>query len=44
MLRTAIAGGGDIRVGSGDTVVLADGTPVTSNAELVAAAVALTGG
>jgi uncharacterized protein (DUF849 family) len=36
--------GRDIRIGLEDTVLLADGTPATSNAELVAAAVALTVG
>jgi uncharacterized protein (DUF849 family) len=41
VLRAAVALGRDIRVGLEDTVVLADGTPATSNAELVAAAVAL---
>jgi uncharacterized protein (DUF849 family) len=44
VLRAAVALGRDIRVGLEDTVVLADGTPATSNAELVAAAVALTVG
>jgi len=44
VLRAAVALGRDIRVGLEDTVVLADGTPATSNAELVAAAVALATG
>jgi uncharacterized protein (DUF849 family) len=44
VLRAAVALGRDIRVGLEDTVVLADGTPATSNAELVAAAVALAAG
>jgi uncharacterized protein (DUF849 family) len=44
VLRAAVALGRDIRVGLEDTVVLADGTPATSNAELVAAAVALASG
>jgi uncharacterized protein (DUF849 family) len=44
VLRAAIALGRDIRVGLEDTPVLADGTPATSNAELVAAAVALAAG
>jgi uncharacterized protein (DUF849 family) len=44
VLRAAIALGRDIRVGLEDTVVLADGTPASSNAELVAAAVALAAG
>jgi uncharacterized protein (DUF849 family) len=44
VLRAAIALDRDIRIGLEDTVVLADGTPATSNAELVAAAVALTVG
>jgi uncharacterized protein (DUF849 family) len=44
VLRAAVALGRDIRVGLEDTVVLADGTPATSNAELVAAAIALAAG
>ena len=44
VLRAAVALGRDIRVGLEDTVVLADGTPATFNAELVAAAVALAAG
>ena len=44
VLRAAVALGRDIRVGLEDTVVLGDGTPATSNAELVAAAVALAAG
>jgi uncharacterized protein (DUF849 family) len=42
VLRAAVALGRDIRVGLEDTVVLADGTAATGNAELVAAAVGLT--
>ena len=44
VLRAAVAMGRYIRIGLEDTVLLADGTPATSNAELVAAAVALTVG
>jgi uncharacterized protein (DUF849 family) len=44
VLRAAIRLDRDIRVGLEDTVVLADGTPATSNAGLVAAAVALAAG
>jgi uncharacterized protein (DUF849 family) len=41
VLRRAVAAGRDIRIGLEDTLVRADGSPAASNAELVAAAVAL---
>lgn len=41
VLRAAVAMGRDIRVGLEDTVVMADGSPATGNAALVATAVAL---
>jgi uncharacterized protein (DUF849 family) len=42
VLRRAVAAGHDVRVGLEDTLLLEDGTPAAGNAELVAAAVALT--
>jgi len=44
VLEAAAAAGHDVRVGLEDTLVLRDGSVAASNAELVAAAVALTGG
>ncbi len=41
MCATAAALGGHIRVGLEDSALLPDGTPATSNAELVELAVAL---
>jgi uncharacterized protein (DUF849 family) len=41
VLRGGIAAGRDVRIGLEDTLALADGTPTTGNAELVAAVVAL---
>jgi uncharacterized protein (DUF849 family) len=41
VLRRAVAAGRDVRIGLEDTLALADGSPASGNAELVASAVAL---